>query len=54
MQNSDLPATFHCNMVNGIFCLYLNESLERLMAEFIGIAQAFFYVWLYIIFWGGT
>lgn len=51
MQSSDLPVTFHYNMVNSIFCLCLNESLERLMAEFIGIAQAFFYVWIYIIFW---
>lgn len=51
MQNSELPVTFHCNTVNSNFWLYLNNSLKRALAIFIGIAQQSV-LRLYICFFG--
>lgn len=42
MQSDELPVTFHCNTVNNIFWLYLNDSLKRALAELIGISSAVF------------
>lgn len=39
MQNDELPVTFHCNTVNDIFWLHLNDSLKRALAALVGIAQ---------------
>lgn len=35
-------------MVNSIFCLYLNDSLERALAEFIAVAQHSLCIAIYV------